>query len=186
MARSRHFDPAAVAYARAVLDLAAEAGLERAAGEELAALANVLREQPALEQYLRDPTVPMEARRELIDRTLSSQLSPLVVNLLRVMNEKGRLGLLRETCDAYGVLLDDKLGNVEVDVTVPAEMDPAALEQVRELVARALNKNPRVTQHVDGEMIGGIILRVGDTLIDASVRRQLQLVRQRLLRAGRN
>lgn len=185
MPRNRPIDSAAVAYARSVLELASEHGTEHEVGQELAALAELVSDNPALEQYFRDPTVSPDARDALITRAFAGQVSPLVLNLLRVMNDKGRLGLLRETCHAYAAVLDEKLGKVDVEVTVPAALDGRELEQVRELVGRALGKRPVVTQQVDDQMIGGIILRVGDTLIDASVRRQLQLVRSRLLRAGR-
>jgi F-type H+-transporting ATPase subunit delta len=83
-------------------------------------------------------------------------------------------------CEAYAALLDEKLGKVEVDVTVASRLSNEELEQVRQLVNRALKKDAVVHQYVDESIIGGIVLKVGDRLIDGSVRTQLEQVRSRL------
>ena len=117
----------------------------------------------------------------VIDTALRPQVLPLVANFLHVMNGHGRTAILGEVAAAYQFLLDQLLGKVEVDVTVARALSDEQLEQVRQKVGQALNKNAVVRQKVDDSIIGGLVLKVGDKLIDASVRSQLQGIKRQLL-----
>jgi F-type H+-transporting ATPase subunit delta len=97
------------------------------------------------------------------------------------MNAKDRLGYLAHLTHAYAVLLEIKLGKIDVDVTVATALDPAALEEVRRLVSAALNKDAVVHQKVDESILGGLVLKVGDKLIDGSAKGQLEQLKRKLL-----
>ncbi|HEV8291714.1 MAG TPA: F0F1 ATP synthase subunit delta, partial [Tepidisphaeraceae bacterium] len=84
---------------------------------------------------------------------------------------------------AYQELLDEQLGKVEVDMTVAHRLEGAALEQVRKRISQALKKDAIVHQYVDDKIIGGMVLRVDDKLIDASVKSQLEAMKRQLLAA---
>jgi F-type H+-transporting ATPase subunit delta len=95
------------------------------------------------------------------------------------------MGKIEEIARAYDELLDERLGKIEVDVTVAQRLGPDQLEQVRRSVSAALKKDAVVHQYVDESIIGGLVLRVQDRLIDASVRAQLEGMRRRMLGAER-
>ena len=86
--------------------------------------------------------------------------------------------------DAYEDLLDERLGKVEVDVTVAVRLSPDELESVRQRIGAALKKDAVIHQYVDESIIGGMILRVEDRVIDSSVRYQLEAMRKNLLSAA--
>lgn len=186
MVKIKYHSPAAVAYARSMLELASESSSEEAVGAELGQIAGVLQENPSFRTFLADPSISQESRGQTVRKVFGGRVSGLILNLLGVMNAKDRLSLLGEVCDAYATLLDEKLGKVEVDVTVASRLDDAEFEQVRQLVASALKKNPTVNQRVDESIIGGLVLRVGDRMIDGSVRRQLAVMHDRLLAARKD
>ena len=117
----------------------------------------------------------------MLDAALGGS-NELVSRFLTLMNERNRLGMLAEVIDAFETLLDEKLGKVEVDVTVAERLGDEELEQVRQRVGAALGREAIVHQYVDAEIIGGMILRVDDRIVDASVRRQLQAMKERMLR----
>jgi F-type H+-transporting ATPase subunit delta len=98
-----------------------------------------------------------------------------------VLNLKRRLKEIPAIAAAYDDLLDEKLGKIEVDVTVAQKLSPDQLEQVRQRVSQALKKEAVMHQYVDESIIGGLLLRVQDKLIDASVRSQLHSLRDQLL-----
>src|SRR5439155_23633582 len=104
-------------------------------------------------------------------------------NFLGVLNEKGRLKLFVQIADAYDALLDEQFGKIEVDVTVAQKLSNDQLEEVRKRVSTALKKDAVVHQYVDESIIGGLILRVQDKLIDASVKTQIAALREQLLSA---
>ncbi len=171
------------AYARSMLELANEQKQLEAVAGEISSLRDVIRSNPAFASFLADPSVGADERTRTIEKTFSGKVSPLVMNFLRVLNSRRRAGLLPEIADRFEELLAEQRGIVEVDVTVAQRLSDAELDQVRDRVSQALGKTAVVHQYVDESIIGGLMLRVGDRLIDASARYQLQTLRQRMMTA---
>ena len=178
-------NPTAVAYARSLLELANERGPAEEIGREMAGIREVTEQNPTFAAFLADPGIGGTERTATLDKVFRGRVSPLVMNFLGVMNNHGRLKMLGAVAQAFTDLLDEQLGNVEVDVTVAQRRNPDQLAQVRQRVSATLGKNAVVHQYVDPEIIGGLVLRVEDRLIDASVRYQLEAMRERLLAARR-
>ena len=183
MPRTEQTSPVAVAYARSLLELADERKQMEQVDQELRALREVIEQNPTFRAFLRDPSIGQNERMEMLNRVFGGKLSPLLMNFLQVVNAHGRLGKLEEIARAYDELLDERLGKIEVDVTVAQRLNPDQLEQVRKRVSAALKKDAVVHQYMDESIIGGIVLRVQDRLIDASVRAQLEGMRRRMLEA---
>lgn len=170
-----------MAYARTLLDLANERQQAEGMAQELGQLQEIVEANPAFKTILSDPAIRTSDRTALLEKVFSGNVSPLMWNFLRVLNSRGALKLLGEIADAYEDLLNDQMGRVEVDVTVAQKLSADELEEVRQRVSKALKKEAVVHQYVDESIIGGLVLRVGDQMIDASVRHQLQAMRERLL-----
>jgi F-type H+-transporting ATPase subunit delta len=181
MSSQNSHSPTAVAYAQALLDLANERGHAKPIQEELEGLAQVLKANPPFRLYLADPAIGTMERRQTLDRIFRGRISNLVLNFLGVVNEHGRLKLLGRMIDAYEDLLQAQLGLVEVDVFAARKLASDELELIRKRVSAALKKEAVVHPYVDPSLIGGMILRVGDKLIDASVKSQLQAMKKRLV-----
>ena len=178
-------NPTAVAYARSLLELANERNQAEEVGREIAGIREVTEQNPTFAAFLADPGISATERTATLEKVFRGRVSPLVMNFLSVMNNHGRLRMLGAVTQAFSDLLDEQLGNVEVDVTVAQRLTPDQLEQVRQRVSQSLGKNAVVHQYVDPEIIGGLMIRVEDRLIDASVRYQLEAMRERLLAARR-
>jgi len=183
MATANHPNPTAVAYAQALLDLAAEQHQEEAIAQELRDVRDVIAGYPAFGEYLRDPAIGLVERQATLQKAMQGRVSPLMWNFVRVLAGKGRAGLLADLSTIYDALLARRQGRVDVDVTVACELTGEQLEQVRHRVSEALGKHAVVRQHVDESIIGGVVLKVEDRVIDASVRQQLRALRERLLAA---
>jgi F-type H+-transporting ATPase subunit delta len=179
-----HHTPTVLSYAESVIELAEEQGQAEAVGREMAEVGQVLEQNPTFAQFLADPGISHAERdRVLADAFGNGHASPLVWNFIRVLNGKGRLGLLAQVVAAYGDLYDERHGKVELDVTVAQRLASNDLEHVRKEVGAALGKDAVVHQYVDESLIGGMILRVGDRLIDGSVKGQLDAIRKQMLAA---
>jgi F-type H+-transporting ATPase subunit delta len=179
-----HASPLAVSYAQSVLDLANEKGQAEAVGEELTALKQIVDENPSFREVLTNPSISHEDRSQLLDRIFRNKISPLLFNTLGVLNQHGRLGLLDQMASAYDELIDEQLGKVEVDLTVAQRLTPDQLDQARQRISAAIGRDAVLHQYVDENIIGGVVIRVGDKLIDASVKQQLAAIRQQLLAAA--
>lgn len=174
-----------VAYARSMLELANAQGIAEQIGSELSELRQMLLENRTFQSFLQDPAVSGDRRATAVREVFRGRVHPLVSNLLGVMSNKGRLGLLGAVCDAYDDLLEQQQGKVEVDVTVAARLSPEELEQVRQKIGGALKRDAVVHQYVDESIIGGIIIRVQDQLIDGSVRKQLETMKRKMMAGKR-
>src|SRR5688572_673392 len=184
MPTETHASVTAYTYARSLLELAQERNVARKLGQELNQIREIIEANPTFAEFLRDPGIGTEERAGVIDRTIRAQADPLLVNFIGVLLVHDRLGILDQIAIAYNDLLDDLLGKVEVDVTVAQRLSPDELEQVRKKVADALKKDTVIHQYIDESIIGGLILKVEDKLIDASVKTQLETMRRQLLAAA--
>jgi F-type H+-transporting ATPase subunit delta len=173
----------AASYARALLDLANQQQHAVPVGDELRDLKSLMEGDRGVRLFLSSPAIGPAERHDPLEHAFKGKVSSLVWNFLGVLNNKGRLGILDQIADAYADLLDEQLGKVEVDVTVAHRLNDDQIEQVRRRVGEVLKRDAVVHQYVDEAIIGGMVLRIGDKLIDASVRYQLQAMRDRLLAA---
>jgi F-type H+-transporting ATPase subunit delta len=173
----------ATAYARPLLELANEQNQAEAIGKELSALRELVESNRTFAEFLANPGVSEAERAQLLDRVFKGRASPLLMNFLRVLNTRGRLGMLAQVSEAYDDLLDELFGKIEVDVTVAQRLTPEGMEEVRRSVSQALGKEAVVHQYVDDSIIGGLVLRVQDRLIDASVRSQLRTLKNQMMAA---
>lgn len=173
--------PVVVAYARALLEAATEQKVAEAVGAELAELRKIVVDNDDVRRFFESPGISEAERAAVLDKALGGSVSPLVSNFLKALNRRGMLGKFAAIADAYRSLLDIQLGKVEVELTVAVGLSDGELQKVRRRIGAALGKDPVVRQQVDDSIIGGMILRVEDRVIDASVRQQLQAMKQRLL-----
>lgn len=178
-----HTTPLATAYARSILDLANERGHAEAVGHELEELTTIIQSDRSFENFLANPAIGEIEHGRVIEKAFRGRVSDLVFNFLRVLNRNRRLGLLQQIANAYADQLEDLLGKIEVDVFVAQRLTRDQLEQVRQSVSAVLKKDAVIHQYVDESIIGGLVIRVEDRLMDASVRAQLRAVRRKLLAA---
>lgn len=181
MHKDNHNSPLAISYATSLLELATEQGKLDETTAELRDLREIVDTNPTFAAFLSDRAIGDMERAEFLKKVFGGRISPLLMNFLLVMNEHERLGQFSAVVGAFDDLLSEKLGKIEVDVTVAQRLTNDQLEQVRKKVSAALKKDAVVHQYVDESIIGGLVLRVQDQLIDGSTRTQLRLMRQQLL-----
>ena len=130
----------ATAYARPLLELASEQNQAEAIGKELSALRELVESNRTFAEFLGNPAVSEAERGEVLQRTFEGRASPLLFNFLRVLNARGRAGLVAQVSQAYDDLLDELFGKIEVDVTVAQRLSAEELEEVRRCVSQALGR----------------------------------------------
>jgi F-type H+-transporting ATPase subunit delta len=171
-------------YAESLLGLAAKQNQADAVGDELVALHNeVLRKNPAVAAYLANPTISKRQKGPILASAFASA-SPLVKNLLGVLNENGRLNLLPQVIASYRELLDKRAGRVRVVVKSAVPLRAEQLDTLKTQLTKSLGQTPVIASVVDPELIGGLIVQIGDRVVDTSVRTRLQTLRAQLMDRG--
>lgn len=185
---SETVDAVARVYAQSLLELAEAAGGDEKIVEtsaELIAIMEIIRSDEATAEFLRSPIVEQEKRAIAIRRIFEGRVSDLILRFILVLNGKGRLGEFGAMAAAYDELVNTRLGRVEVDVyTVEGRLEADQLAVLGEKVKSRFGQDPVFHQYADPSLIGGLVLRVGDQLIDGSVRGQLRRMREELLAGG--
>jgi F-type H+-transporting ATPase subunit delta len=174
-------DPAARVYAKALHEAAGAAGRVHEVDRDLKALIASLGESPVVLRALVNPALPGEGKRRILVGLLTGS-DPLARNAVLVLGEHGRLPLMVDLVAAYGELAaaDDQILAVQVTTAVPlAKKDLDALE---ERISKAVGRRAQLTATVDPALIGGLVLRARNVLVDASVKRRLDELRRALIR----
>lgn len=179
-------NPVGDLYAQALLELADESGQTDAIAGQVADLAQLLRDEPDLRTLIETPAIKDADRGGVVQRVFEGRIADPLYKLLQVMNRKGRLGELPALTASFKKLLDQRNGVVPVDAWVAQAMDADTVQRVKSEIGQALGgKMIELEQHVDESLIGGLKVKIGDTLIDASVATQLRTIRTKLIEAGR-
>lgn len=172
-------------YAAALLQMAEAEGKLDEVADEVNQLAQLLRDNVSLHELLACRTLTVHEMQSVLERLFAGRISDLVYRFLQVVNRKSRLGELASFLEAFNVLLDRKRGIVEVDLFTATQLDRPAVDRIAGELGRKLNKQVVIHQSVDSSLIGGLKLRIGDQLIDASVASQLSQLKQKLIEQGR-
>ena len=177
-------DPqAAKRYAQAVFSIAEEAGPASFARwrADLDDVASVLAES-GLSPVLADTRMPVDERQALAARALDVQ--PLALNLARLLIAKKRSLEARYVATSFGEMVDAREGIAHARVTTAVELTSEQVSGISLSLGRSLNKRVITTTVVDPSIIGGVVVRVGDQLLDGSVRTRLARLRRELKGAG--
>jgi F-type H+-transporting ATPase subunit delta len=171
-------------YAQAVFEMADEQGTLDRWERDLKALAEAFND-PAVAVYFDSPQVPASQKLETANKLLGAGAQPLARNLVGLLIERGRIRLLPQIYTAFHDRMLERQGIAVGEVTTAVPLGPEELELVRQRLGAVIGKDVEVRAVVDPDIIGGIVARVGDQLIDGSVIGQLRKLRERLVAAER-
>ena len=169
-------------YARALFESARKLGKTDVVQRDLATLDGLWREAPDLRRVLESPLIPDERKNQIIDLTVGGELDPLSSAFLHLLVGKRREVILLLVRDEYIRLADIARGLIRAEATVAAEIDDVERAALAEALERRTGKDIELTVHVNPEIIGGVVVRMQDTVIDGSVRGSLEKLREQMLR----
>jgi F-type H+-transporting ATPase subunit delta len=173
-------------YAEAFLAAVLKQGASpEVVGDELDGfVSGVLNANPSVAAFLASPAVGKKAKTAALDAALPGHASELLRGLLAVLAKNGRLDLVPGIAESYRQLLDVRAGRVRVKVTSATELTDAQRHALLANLADMLKKQPVLDIRVDPDLLGGMIVQVGDRVIDTSVRTRLDNIRNLLLDKG--
>jgi F-type H+-transporting ATPase subunit delta len=161
-------------YARALLSLGLADGHYDRYGLELKELAEALSSLGEEAKALVAPSFPAGVRRKMLELILAkAALSPMVTNFVQLLMDKGHLGRLGEMAVTYNALADAERGLLRARLTSAFPLNEMEIEAVKTSLSRFSNRKVELTVDQDPDLIGGVVARMGDLIIDGSVRTQL-------------
>jgi len=170
-------------YAKALLMLGQEDGKYKEYGEELTGFAQLLEREPELKDALLNPIHGMEERRKLLLRIVDLlKLSTVVGNFVKLLFDKHRLRAVEGIAQVYQQLVDDIENVKRARVKAAIALDEATQERLRQGLEKLTKSKVVMEVEEDPTIIGGIVARVGDLVLDGSVRTQLSSLKESLIK----
>jgi len=173
---------AAARYARALFDVALKESDVQQAGRDLQGFAQLVAGHESLPKILANPAIPAPKKRALIEHLIAraGSMSPVVAKLLLLLAERDRLVLLSEIETAYQHRLMDHAKVVRAEIVTAVGLPGDRVSALQQGLARATGREVHLESRVDPSIIGGAIARVGSTVYDGSVTRQLEKMKETL------
>jgi len=170
-------------YAETLFELARRNDALQEYGDAIERVASHLEEDPRFRMFLETPRIEDEDKKDVIRKAFGGALPKHVVNFVLVTIDKRRQRLLATIATQYHALLDAHMGREHVQVTVARPVDAATTSMIAEKLSTVLGMEAIPHVRVDPDIIGGLVVRTGDTIYDGSIRRRLDGMRRRLLQA---
>jgi len=172
---------AARIYADALFDIGAEESSLERIGRELHAVRDAFAQlDPELRGFFEMPQLPRDGKWQVLDEAFGNTLDRAVQGLLHVLVERRREVLLDAIIEEYDHLLDEHGGRVQAVVVTARPLDTALTDALRSAIERNTRRQVVLHERVDPNVLGGIRVRIGDVVVDGTVRRSLADMRQAL------
>ncbi len=168
-------------YARALMSVAQGNNLTEPFGEDVRSLLNVLQTSEQFRDFLANPFINAEDKKAVIGRVVGDSVNPSIRNFLMLLVDRRRIILLEGICQQYLTLLRQLNQTVLAEVTSAVELNEAQQQSVRDKVISMTNaRQVEIETKIDRDLIGGVIIKVGSQVVDASIRGQLRRLSLRL------
>jgi F-type H+-transporting ATPase subunit delta len=168
-------------YAEVLFDIAGRSGQPERYADLIDAVAAAVQTTPRVQAVLMSPRIPKSEKARFLGAALKDTPRDFVL-WLQALVKRGRQGILREVASEYLALVDEKMNRVRASVTLARQPDEKLRKTIEENLARQLDKQVIATYLVEPDILGGAIIRVGDRVLDGSVRRRMTKLRRQLLK----
>ncbi len=168
-------------YAEALFELGERLGQTERFADLMAALSTAMLSDRTIRVAIESPRVPKSVKQDLLERALQDLAPPEFLRFLGAVIKRSRQELIPVISDEYIVLVDEKFKRLRVGVTLAREPDEALQEAVRVRLSEVTGKEVIPHFRTDPAILGGLILRMGDRIIDGSLRRRMMTLKRQLL-----
>jgi len=166
-------------YARSLFDVAQERDLLDVIREQLGQFADALNENRELATYFFSPYFSSEEKKEALKRMLDGA-EEIFTSFLELLIEEHRMPAIFRIRERYEALWDEAKRLLPVEITSAVELDEETVGAIGDRIREQTGQNVELSSHVDSAILGGIVLRVGNSILDASIRNRLNQLRKQV------
>jgi ATP synthase F1 delta subunit len=170
-------------YGNALFEVAREAGKLDVIREQLAQFADAVAGDRTFQVFLFSPYFSTEEKKQGLERALSGA-DEVLTRFLDLLIEKHRMPVLFRIRAEYESLCEEAEQRLGVEITSAVELDPKTASDVAEQIGKHTGRHVDLRRSVDPDIIGGLIVRVGNSILDASIRTRLESLRREVARAA--
>ncbi len=169
-------------YAQALMSLARERNLTEEFGQQFRALESLLEESPEFREFIANPVIKAEDKKSVLRRVMNARANPYLINFLMLLVDKRRIIFLKQITEQFLNLLRQLNQTVLAEVISARELNEEQTRAVADKVKSITNaRDVELKTSIDPDLIGGVIIKVGSQVLDASLRGQLRRISTNLL-----
>jgi ATP synthase F1 delta subunit len=172
----------AAVYARSLFEVAQEQSKLDSIRDQLGEFADALDDTRELQVFFFSPYFSTAEKIDGLDRTVSDA-DPVVVNFLKLLIENHRMPVIFRVRREFDQLWQEENKLLPVQVTSAVELDPGTVSQIGDRIAEQTGRKVELSAIVDPDVLGGLVVRVGNSILDASIRNRLEQLRKQVARA---
>jgi F-type H+-transporting ATPase subunit delta len=163
-------------YAKALFEVALKHGDIEGVEGELSFVQAVIEHHPTLLKILSHPLIPFHKKSEMLQKRFSNHVSELVMRFLELLQKRGRVGELKNILMHFKEMADDWRGILHVEVKSAVELTESELERIKEWASQLWGKKVIIKAGVDESIIGGLVIKAGDKLLDLSIKGAIESI----------
>lgn len=171
---------AAKRYANAFLEIAIEKDILKKAREDMLLIKNTIEGSSELRLFLKNPIVKKDQKKAVVDKIFKARIEDITYQLFMLLAKKDREALLEDISKKFIELYNLHQGIIKVNVTSAREIEKAQLKALKKNIERTTGKTVEFETEVEEELIGGLKIRIDDTVVDGSVKFKLNQLKDRL------
>ena len=172
----------ATVYARSLFEVASDQDKLDLVREQLSEFADAVSENRELQVFLFSPYFSTEEKKDGLDRALTD-VDPVVENFLKLLIEKHRTPVIFRIRAEYDQLWEEVNKLLPVEITSAVELSEATVRQLGDRISEQTGRRVELSAHVEPEILGGIVVQVGNSVLDASIRNRLEQLRRQVAKA---
>ncbi|NTW48272.1 MAG: F0F1 ATP synthase subunit delta [Chlorobiales bacterium] len=173
-------------YALALIEVAEQQNKLGDMINDLAFVDEVISGSKQLRVALQSPLIQGYKKATILISLFQGKVSDQTVGFLKLLATKGRADKLAAVIQEFKALLDERSGIINVDVSSAVELDQIQSEELRQKLENFTSKKIRIRLAIDKELIGGLTVKIGDTVLDGTIRHKLEMLREQLVKGSLN
>jgi F-type H+-transporting ATPase subunit delta len=170
-------------YARSLFGVARERGKLDLVREQLGAVADALAKHRELQVFFFSPYFSSDEKQNALERMIDGG-DEILMNFLKLLIEKHRMPVIFRIRQRYERLWDEENRTLPVEITSAIELDEATTASLGKAIGERTGRRVMLATRVDPDILGGIVVRVGNSILDASIRNRLEQLRRHVARAA--
>lgn len=165
-------------YAEAMLNIAEENNVLDFVKNDLPAIANTLRENKDFKDFLEHPLIPKSDKKDVLEKLFRDKFNPYVINLIKLLLDRNRIFIFCAISNSFIKQFNKKFNIITAEIITAINIDNDTKNLIQQRLASILSKQVEITTKLDPDIIGGVVIKVEDRIIDGSIKGRIESIQR--------
>lgn len=168
-------------YAEAMLAIAEEKQCLDFVKNDLVTVSAIITDNEDLRKFIEHPLIPTKDKKEVLETLFTNKISPYVINLIKLLLDRHRMFIFKAISESFIKIFNKKFNIVVADVVTAVEIDESIKNAIQQKLSEIFSKTIQIKSKIDPKIIGGVIIKVEDQIINGSIVERLESIKKHLI-----